>query len=58
LMMLLWQMCVQRKKTEVSIMYLRGDISVLVPAVFGNCGYTYRASCTPLHRFHPFSCFE
>jgi hypothetical protein len=32
--MLLLQMCVQRKKPEVSIMYLRGDISILVPAVF------------------------
>jgi hypothetical protein len=27
-------MCVQRKKPEVSIMYLRGDTSILVPAVF------------------------
>jgi hypothetical protein len=27
-------MCVQRKKPEVSIVYLRGDISILVPAVF------------------------
>ncbi len=27
-------------------MYLRGDISILVPAVFfGKCGYTYRAGC-------------
>jgi hypothetical protein len=32
--MLLLQMCVQRKKPEVSIMYLRGDTSILVPAVF------------------------
>jgi hypothetical protein len=33
-MMLLWQMCVQWKKPEVSIMYLRGEISILVLAVF------------------------
>ncbi len=33
-MILLLQMCVQWKKPEVSIMYLRGDISILVPAVF------------------------
>jgi hypothetical protein len=27
-------------------MFLRGEISILVPAVFfGNCGYTYRAGC-------------
>ncbi len=32
--MLLLQMCVQRKKPEVSIMYLRGDTPILVPAVF------------------------
>jgi hypothetical protein len=32
--MLLLQMCVQRKKPEVSIMYPRGDTSILVPAVF------------------------
>jgi hypothetical protein len=28
------------KKPEVSIMFLRGDISIVVPAFFGNCGYT------------------
>jgi hypothetical protein len=27
-------MCVQLKKPEVSVMYLKGDISILVPAVF------------------------
>ncbi len=28
------QMCLQWKKPEVSIMFLRGDISILVPAIF------------------------
>ncbi len=33
-LILLLQMCVQWKIPEVSIMFLRGDISILVPAVF------------------------
>ncbi len=35
-LILLLQMCVQWKKTEVSIMFLRVDISNLVPAVFSD----------------------
>jgi hypothetical protein len=34
------QMSVQRKKTEVSIMFLKGDGQILFPALIG---YTYRA---------------
>ncbi len=33
-LMLLLQLCVKRKKPEVSIMFLRGDIYILVPALF------------------------
>jgi hypothetical protein len=34
-----------KKKPEVSIVFLRGDIKILVSTLFLNFGFTFRAGC-------------